>query len=111
MSNVFEKFGQHESTHFIKSLGAEVTIRKLTLKESEEFMDRMYKGEDSAGEAIIDMTNMSAIILEKVCLALIEPKVTVEEFQAMDADVTAVVMEIHKLIDKSGELDEEGKLD
>jgi len=107
MKNVFAKFaGVKEKKAKIKALdGAEVTYRELTMVESDGFNRRMVKEYDSDGKPVFDFNAATEIKYEKVALALIDPKVTVDELKAMSSDAATAIVEIMNLIDDTDEND------
>jgi len=107
--NPFSKFtGVPSQTAFIKSLGAEVTFRKLTMIEDDAFNLRLLKGSTQENPHM-NMEEATEIKYEKIALLLIEPKITVKELKTLDSDAGKVIIEILKVIEpKSDVVDDEG---
>lgn len=113
-ANVFAQFQGHEPKKAkIEALdGAEVTYRTLTMSESDAFQKRTVKEFDADGKPTFDFDALSLIRYEKVSLGLIDPAMTVEQLQDLDATATKAIVEIEGLISglKDEDLvDEEGK--
>lgn len=104
MANIFDKFVTGTKKVKIKALdNAEIEIRELTVSESNEFFKRLIKGMDAEGKADIDMNQMTEIRLEKVALAMIEPKMSVEDLRALSSKANEALNEISDAIDSFSE--------
>ena len=79
-----------------KVLDADVKYRALTRKENSDFKQRIIKGFDpETNSPILDIDKLDEINLEKACAMLVEPKITPEELNQIDAYVAdALVDEI-----------------
>ena len=111
MMNPFDAFkGLAAHKAKIEALnGYEITYRKLTRAEADAFNDRIVKEYDANGKPIIDMKAITDIVYEKIALCLIEPKMTIEELKALEADSDTAMSEIVKLLEKQPEKkDDEG---
>ena len=111
MMNPFDAFkALTPITSKIEALdGAEITYRKLTMKESDDFSERIVKGYDSDGKPELNMDQLSDITYEKIALCMIEPKMTVEELKELSVDAAPAITEIAKLIEKKKQdVDDEG---
>jgi len=94
MDKLFLKYEAKPDTVHLKSLGADVQMRNLTLKEQETFGDKAIKGFDVDGEPILDMKAIALSRLEKVCLHMVEPKITLKDLQGLSADVKEFITEV-----------------
>ncbi len=99
MSNPFNKYKSNPTVHFIESLGAEVTLRELTYGEAEKFLKEAVKGEEKDGTPILDMEAIAGALLAKVSLALVEPKMSVEDLEALSVSSREALMEIAKIVE------------
>lgn len=108
--NPFDAYIMEEKIVYIEALNAEVKLRPLTMGESDAFNKRLIKGYTGKGEPTVDMEEATKINYEKVALAMIEPKMSVEQLQALPSSASKAINEIVKHIDgrEDGE-EEEGK--
>ena len=97
--NPFDQYVIEAKEYEIKSLGATVTLRKLTLSQSEEFMDKSVKGLDKDDNPIIDMAGIRESNYAKVSLALVDPKMTIKQLKGLGSDAKDVMVEILDIID------------
>lgn len=97
--NPFDAYAVENKTVHIEALNADVTLRELTIAESDSFNKRLLKGYTGKGEPTVDMEEATKINYEKVALAMIEPKMTVEQLQALPASAGKAIQEIVKHID------------
>ena len=98
--NVFDKYIPTETKHAIKALdGAEVTLRKLTLKESTDLTNKLVKSVDKHGVPEMDMEAAGRSKLEKLSLAMVDPKMTVDELLALGTDASTAIDEIYAIVD------------
>jgi len=111
LMNPFDAFkGLASHTAKIKALNDyEITFRKLTRAEADQFNDKIIKEYDENGKPIIDMKAISEIVYEKISLCLIEPKMSIDELKSLEADSDSAMGEIVKLLEKQPEkVDKEG---
>ena len=107
--NPFDAYKTENKTVFIEALNSDVTYRELTMLEADNFNKRLLKNYDGKGDPTIDLEEATKINYEKVALALIEPKMTVKELQALPTSASKAIAEIAKVIDgKEDTTDEEG---
>lgn len=108
--NPFEKYSSVSESIFIKALDANVTVRKLTMKENDAFNRRLLKDYKGSGDTVIDIEEATQISYEKVALALIEPKMTVEDLQNLNTGSAKAISEIAKYVDGTADtiIDKEG---
>jgi len=99
MENVFSKYLDNTKVHKIKALGAEVTLRDLTLKEIKDVANSMIKGTDSKGNPEIDYEKANESKLLKISMALVEPKMTVPELEALGRGASDAIDEIFAIVD------------
>ncbi len=97
--NPFDQYAITVTEHEIKSLGATVQLRALTLKQSQEFLDKAVKGVDDEGNPIVDVKAIQEARYAKVSAALVEPKMTVGDLKALSTDAKAAIEEILDIID------------
>ena len=89
--------------------GFEITYRKLTRAEADAFNDKIVKEYDKDGKPVIDMEAITAVVYEKIALCLIDPVMTVEDLQSLEADSDSAMGEIVKLLEKQPEkVDDKG---
>lgn len=100
MANAFDKYTVSESKHKIKALdGAEVTLRELTLKETKELANDMIKGVDGEGNPIIDYEKANISQITKVSMALIDPVMSVDDFEKLGRGAKDAIDEIFAIVD------------
>ncbi len=100
MANVFDKFNGVTTVHKIKALdGAEVTLRELTHKESKELLQEMVKGVDSDGNPDVDFAGALDVKLKKISLALVDPKMSFTDLEALGNSSQAALDEIYTIVD------------
>ena len=108
--NPFDVFTTTEKTVRIEALNADIKLRELTMAESDSFNKRLLKGYSGKGDPEINMEEATQINYEKVALCLIEPKMTVEQLQALPSSASKAINQIVKIIDgrEDGPEEEEG---
>ncbi len=102
MENVLKaKYGgANVTTHKISALdGAEVQLKSLTIKEIKTIAKDMIKGSDKNGEPIIDYEKAGDSQLKKISLALVEPKMTMAELEALSNSAKDALDEILAIVD------------
>jgi len=99
MSNPFDQFVIQDKEYEIKSLGATVTLRKLTLEQSQSFMDKAVKGMDKDDNPIIDIKAIQEGNFAKVSMSLVNPKMTVKQLKALGSGAKDVITEIVNIVD------------
>jgi len=105
----FDAYATEERVVHIEAFNADVTVRDLTMGESDAFNKRLLKDYDGKGDPTIDLAEAAKINYEKIALAMLSPKKTVKELQAMGTSATKAIQEIIKAIDgKEDEVDDEG---
>lgn len=106
--NPFDAYAPTEEVVFIEAFGSEITLRDLTMAESDAFNKRLLKGYTGKGDPEIDMIEATKINYEKVALCLIKPQpMTVAELQALGNKAQKAITEIVKHIDGRDEEEEE----
>ena len=106
--NPFDQFLITPKEYEIKSLGATVTLRKLSLEQSQSFLDKSVKGMDKDDNPIIDLAGIRESNFEKVSLALMDPKMTVKQLKSLGSGAKEVMTELLDIIDPLPKA-EEGK--
>lgn len=100
MSNIFAKYQTNTKVIKVKALdNAEVTIRELTLNESNEFYKRLVGETNADGSMNFNYKEMFAIKVDKVAAAMIEPKMTSKELYLLSESATEAINEISDAID------------
>lgn len=100
MSNIFAKYKTNTKVIKVKALDdAEVTIRELTVNESNEFYKRLVGETNSDGSMNFNYKEMFSIKIDKVASAMIEPKMTAEELYLLSEGATEAINEISDAID------------
>jgi hypothetical protein len=97
--NPFDIYKPAERTVHIKALNSDVTLRDLTMVENDELTKLLLKGFSGKGEPTVDMEQATLNNYKKIAMALIEPKVTVEELQALGTKAADAIVELVKVID------------
>jgi len=106
--NPFDQYLITPKEYEIKSLGATVTLRKLSLEQSQSFLDKSVKGMDKDDNPIIDLAGIREGNFEKVSLALVEPKMTIKQLKSLGSGAKDVMAELLDIIDPMPKV-EEGK--
>jgi hypothetical protein len=99
MSNPFSKYSTETKVVKIKELDAEVTIRALTIGESDMFATMMI-GEEVNGKVSFNYKAMAEIRKRKVALAMVSPVMTYEEIDALPSEGVAAINEIADAIEE-----------
>jgi len=99
--NPFDMYNKEmePKTAIIKALGdAEITYKKLPMGEEDALKLSMIEGYDDKGKPILDKEGYVDMKYKKVSLALVEPKMSVEELKALPESASAAIDEIMELI-------------
>lgn len=100
MGNVFGKYQTEQKTIKVAALDdAEVTIRQLTVNESNEFYQRIVSGFAKDGSAEINYNAIGSVRIDKVAAAMTDPKMSVKELKALSAKAAEAINEISDAID------------
>ena len=99
MENPFDKYKIQVVDHYIESLGATVKLRELTLKQSQEFMDKAVKGVDKDDNPIVDVKAIQEARFGKVSAALVEPAMSVAQLKALGTKAKEAIAEILNIVD------------
>ncbi len=94
-----------------KVLDIDIKYRHLTRKENADFKQRIIKGFDpEKNTPILDIDKLDEVNVEKACTMLVEPKITKEDLDQIDAVIAdALVDEILSLDGEDGDaVDEKG---
>ena len=98
--NPFEKFSLKTKKVKVKALdNTEVTIQELTVAQSTDFYKRVVKGFDDEGKAQLNYDEIADIKLEKVSVAMLEPKMSIDELKALSNKANVAIDEIAEAID------------
>ena len=109
-NNPFDKFSEAvEEKVTIESLGAEITLRKMTQEEKDTFSSMMVKGIKPNGDPEIDIQKAMEVKYRKIATLMVEPKMSEKQLKNL-VDATAVIDEIIGYIDGKSDIkeDEEG---
>ena len=107
-ANPFDAYTIEEQTVTIEGFG-DIKLRSLSMAETDAFNKRLLKGYTGKGDPEIDMVEATKINYEKIEMAMIEPKMTVKQLQALPSTASKVIGEIVKAIDgREDEVDDEG---
>lgn len=109
--NPFDQFAGETKEITVKALGGKkVTIREMNYEEAVSFSERLFSGVDTDGSAKIDTKEYIAMRVEKVALCMVEPKMTVDELNALPAKAGGAITEIADAIDElsRNDMDEKG---
>jgi len=97
--DAFHRFSTTPEQYEIKALGgATVTIRKLTLSESQRFNSQIVKNIDANGKPEMDFAKIQEMKLQKISLAMTEPKMTEAQLGALSTDAKEVIDELYNII-------------
>ena len=96
--NPFDTFKGAESTHKIKSLNAEVTLRTLSLNDTLRVEAILFKDGFDDGKPNISMEAITEAKLLKVSLALVKPKMSVTELKALPKEAMEAINEINEIL-------------
>lgn len=100
MSTLFTKFQTKEKKVAIKALdNQEVTIRELTVAESNDFYKRIVGEPKADGGMNFDFKEIFSIRMEKVALAMVEPQMTLKDLKALSEGATEAINEIAEAIE------------
>lgn len=100
MSNIFAKYQTNTKVIKVKALdNAEVTIRELTVNESNNFYKRLVLEPKADGSMNFNYKEVFDIKVEKVASAMVEPKMTAEELYLLSEGATEAINEISDAID------------
>lgn len=98
--NPFDAFAVTERKVVIEALdNYEVTLKDLTIAEADGYNKRLLKDYTGKGDPVIDLEEATKINYEKVAKALIDPKMTVAQLQALGTQGSKAITEIVKAID------------
>ncbi len=97
--NPFDQYAIAPKDYEIKSLGATVTLRKLSLEQSQSFLDKSVKGMDKDDNPIIDVKAIQEGNFQKVSMGLVDPKMTVKQLKELGAGAKDSIKEILEIID------------
>ncbi len=100
MSNIFDQFLPKEQTYKLESLaGAEVILRKLSYGEAQKIGNESIKGIDKNGDPIIDFEEAQRAKFKKISAALVDPKMTIKQLEALSDEAEGVIDELFKIVD------------
>ena len=108
-TNPFDAYIIEETTVTIEGFG-DIKLKALTMAQTDAFNKRLLKGYTGKGDPEIDMVEATKINYEKIEMAMVEPKMTVAQLQALPSSASKVIGEIVKHIDgrEDDEVEEEG---
>jgi len=107
--NPFAQFSVPEVfTKQIESLNYEISYRKLTAAEEDNFNVRMVEGVDRSKKEEVNLKEAVKIKYEKMAMQLIDPKTTVGELQKLPS---SVISEVYSAITEDDMIDEKGNLE
>jgi hypothetical protein len=105
--NVFERFHTKTKVIKVKALdNAEVTIRELTVHESNDYYKKLVSDSSTDGKINFNYKEIFTIKLEKVANCMVEPKMSIEELKSLSDGASEAITEIAEAIDA---LSSEGK--
>lgn len=97
---VFDKFKTQTKKVAIKALdNQEVTIRELTVQESNDFYKKIVGEPKADGSMQFNYKEIFTIKLEKVACAMVEPKMSLDELKALSEGATEAINEISEAIE------------
>ena len=100
MSNIFAKYQTNTKVIKVKALdNAEITIRELTVNESNKFYKRLVLAPNADGSMNFNYKEVFDVKVEKVASAMVEPKMTAEELYLLSESATEAINEISDAID------------
>ena len=99
MANPFDIYKATETTHFIKALNAEVTLRSLSLAESARIDEVLLKdGFKDDGKPNVTYDSLQKSQLLRVSLSLVKPKMSVKDLGLLPKDVKVAIDEIIEIL-------------
>lgn len=105
--SIFAKFLTKTKVVKIKSLdNAEVTIRELTVQESNDYYKQLVSESSTDGKINFNYKEIFSIKLSKVANCMVDPKMTIEELKTLSDGASEAINEIADAIDA---LSAEGK--
>jgi len=97
---LFDKFKTQTKVVKIKALdNQEITIRELTVQESNDFYKKLVGEPKPDGGLNFNYKEVFSIKLEKVAVAMVEPKVTMDELRELSEGATEAINEIAEAIE------------
>ena len=109
--NLLDLYKPEEKTAHSETLGIYIKYRHLTRKENADFKAELLNGYDKeTGNPIFNIDKVDEVNVKKACAMLIEPAVTLEELDQIDANIAdGLVSEVLALSGEDGDqIDEEG---
>jgi len=98
-TNPFARFIADKKQAEIKSLGVMVTLRQPTIAEANSYAASIYSDTKADGSLALDYSKVSTANLSKIASCLLEPKMTLEDFQGLGKSADKAIAEILKEID------------
>lgn len=106
--NPFNTFKIETTKHHIAALNAEIELKQLTLAESSVIDNILYsEGFDKDGKPKLTMEAINKAKLQRVAMALVKPKMSVEELLALPSEASEAINEIADILNPQKQ-DEEG---
>lgn len=97
---LFDKFKTQTKVVKVKSLdNEEITIRELTVRESDDFYKKILGEPKEDGSITFNHKMLFSLKVEKVSIAMVNPKMTVEELNELSESAVEVINEIADAID------------
>lgn len=105
--SVFARFLTKTKVIKVKALdNAEVTIRELTVQESNDYYKKLVSESSTDGKINFNYKEIFTIKLEKVASCMVEPKMSIDELKALSEGASEAINEIADAVDA---LSAEGK--
>ena len=100
MENPFNKFSIKTKQVTIKSLNnAKITLKQPTIADNDEFRKGVFNSTNSDGKPQLNYDNLHASNLRKISSCMVEPKMTIEELNALSVSADEALAEIISEID------------
>ncbi len=100
VDNFFSEFLPKPEVFQLESMGGqEVTLQKLSYGASQKISNASIDGIDSDGNPQINFTEANKAKFKKISAALISPKMTPAQLEALSTDADDVIDELYSIID------------
>jgi hypothetical protein len=97
---LFDKYKTQTKVIKVKALdNQEVTIRELTVNESNEFYKKIVGEPKEDGSMQFNYKEIFSIKVEKVATAMVNPRMTAEELEELSEGATEAINEIAEAIE------------
>ncbi len=100
VDNFFAEFLPKEETYKLESMkGQEVILKKLSYGENQAIGNESIDGISADGNPQINFKEANRAKLKKISKALVEPKMTVKQLEALSEQAEDVIDELFSIVD------------